>query len=87
MATLCNSDIGIPLWRAQASVQAWAYERLIMNDCASCDLRWSLVALLSQALQAALNALAENTLRRAYRGARFAQGIAAADTMLAAGGR
>ncbi|MGH6717312.1 MAG: hypothetical protein ACREDC_14085 [Bradyrhizobium sp.] len=87
MATLCNSGIGIPLWRAQASLRAWATERLILADCASGDLRWSLITLLSQVLKAAVNALAENTLRRACQGARFAQGIAAADTMLAAGGR
>ena len=87
MSTLCNSGIGIPLWRVQASVQAWACERLILADCASGDLRWSVITLLSQALKAAADALVENTLRRAYQGARFAQGITAADTMLAAGGR
>ncbi|MGH6678586.1 MAG: hypothetical protein ACREDL_06555 [Bradyrhizobium sp.] len=87
MATLCNSGIGIPLWRVQALVQAWACERLIMADCTSCDLRWSVITLLSQALKAAVNALAETTLRRAFQGARFAQRITAADTMLAAGGR
>jgi hypothetical protein len=100
MTILCNSGLGWPLWRAkasirasvrassvQASIQAWAFERLISLDWAFGDLRWAIVALLSRSLAAASNHLVENILRRAWQGARFAHRVSAAATMVAAGGR
>jgi hypothetical protein len=91
MATLCNSGIGGPLWRAQAliqaSIQAWAFHRLVRVDYAFGDLPSTIIALLAASLAAAGNALAKNILRRAGQGALFAQGLTAADTMVAAGGR
>jgi hypothetical protein len=87
MITLYNLGIGGPLWRAQVSIQAWAFQRLIRVDYPFGDLRSAIIALLAAALRAAGNALAENILRRAAQGARFARGLTAADTMVAAGGR
>ena len=91
MATLCNSGIGVPLLRAQASIHAlihvWSIQRLTRVDYAFGDLRWTIIALLAASLTAAGNALAKNILRRARQGALFAQGLTAADTMVAAGGR
>ena len=91
MATLCNSGIGGPLWRAQASIQAsiqtWAFHRLVRVDYAFGDLRSTIIALLAASLAAAGNTLAKTILRRAGQGALFAQRLTAADTMVAAGGR
>jgi hypothetical protein len=82
MTMLCNSGIGEPLWR----VQIWACDRMPSLDCASGDPRLAIVALLSQSLNAAGNSIVKNILSRAWRGARFAERLTAADTMVAAGG-
>jgi hypothetical protein len=86
MTILCNSGLGWPIGRVQALMQAWAFESMISLDYAG-DLRWAIVALLSNAVAAAGNALVESILRRASQGARFAQRMTAADTMVAAAGR
>jgi hypothetical protein len=78
----CNSGFGEPLWR----VQTWACDHLASLDSASGDPRLAIVALLSQSLNAAGNSIVKNILGRALRGARFAERLAAADTMVAAGG-
>jgi len=72
-----------PVLRAQN----WAVEHVIYATCASGDLRWAVVALASHSLAAAWNSLVRHIAGRAWRGARFAADIAAADTMVAAGGR
>ena len=71
------------LWR----VQIWACERLIALDLASGDFRLAIVALASHTLNAAWNSLYENIAGRAWQGARFAERMTTADTMVAAAGR
>jgi hypothetical protein len=83
MTILCNTGISEPLWR----VQIWACDRLPSLDYAAGDLRLAIVVLLSNWLNAAWNSLVENIAGRAWRGARFAERMTAADTMVAAGGR
>lgn len=78
MTILCNSAFGAPLWRAQI----WANEHLNSSSYAF-DPRSAVVGLLSNALNAAW----KNTAARAAQGARFAHRVAAADTMVATGGR
>ena len=53
-------------------------------DSASGDPRLAIVALLSQSLNAAGNTIVENIVGRAWRGARFAERLTAADTLVAA---
>ncbi len=86
MITFCNSS---PLGSRQA-FRAWIFERLIALDLAGGDLRLvmiALLALLAGALAAAGNAWFETIATRALQGAKFAQRVTAADTMVAAGGR
>jgi hypothetical protein len=71
-----------PLWRAQS----FALEHLISFQCASGDLRWAVMALISRSLTAAMEALFRNIGGRAWQGARFAGALTTADTMVAAGG-
>ena len=83
MTSLCNSGMSEPLWR----VQIWACDHLASLDPASGDPRLAIVGLLSQSLSAAGNSIVKNILGSALRGARFAERLTAADTMVAAGGR
>jgi hypothetical protein len=78
MTILDNTGISGPLWRAQF----WASEHLTSPSYAF-DPRLAVVGLLS----IALNAAWKNTATRASQGARFAQRVTTADTMVAAGGR
>ena len=87
----CAVHAGLsPLWR----LQAWAIERLASVLPPSIDLRWAIAALAIAAL-AALEAmihrqlvlLARHTMRRALKGARFADRSATADSMVAAARR
>ena len=82
MTTLCNSGINEPLCR----VQIWACDHLASLDPVAGDPRLAIVTLLSQSLNAAGNSLVKNILGRAWRGARFAERLTTADTMVAAGG-
>ena len=77
MTILESTGIGGPLWRAQI----WASEHL--GSDYALDPRLAVAGLLSQALNAAW----KNTAARAAQGARFAQRVTAADTMVAAAGR
>jgi len=77
MTILENTGIGGPLWRAQI----WASEHLNSPEYAF-DPRLAVAGLLSHALNAAW----KNTAARAAQGAQFAHRVAAADTMVAAGG-
>jgi hypothetical protein len=74
--------------------QTFALEQLIAFHCSSGDLRWAIAALALRSLSAmwafgqersAL--LVRNALGRIGQKARFAAGLTAADTMVAAGGR
>ncbi|WP_213773352.1 hypothetical protein [Bradyrhizobium sp. dw_78] len=79
-----------PFWRAQA----WAAECLISVHGGSGDVRWAIAAQVLRGLAALqvvahrlLASWAQNIMRRAWRGARFAAVMTAADTMVAAGDR
>jgi len=79
-----------PLCHARTFVLA----HLSSFNCDAGDLRWTVLALALQALDAAsafaqrqLARWARGVLRRAWRGARFAGELRHADSMVAAGGR
>lgn len=84
-----------PLWRAQASLQtllyARAFNRLVSFDLTIVDLRIALATMVTRSLVQAAAALVRHVVRsfmgRAWRGARFAQHITAAATMVAAADR
>jgi hypothetical protein len=87
----CAVHAGLsPLWR----LQAWAIERLVSILSPSGDLRWAIAAL-SLAVLATLEAmiyrqlvsLARHIMRRALKGARFADRAVTADSMVAAAHR
>ena len=71
------------LWRAQAW-QAWAFSRLISLDLMAVDLRLALATVVARFLGQAGDALVRHVMARAWRGARFAEDITAAATMVAA---
>jgi len=76
-----------PLWRAQASLHAWAFARLVFSDLIAVDLRFALASVVTRSLVQAADALVRHVMGRAWRGARFAEDITAAATMVAAAGR
>ncbi|WP_426422660.1 hypothetical protein [Bradyrhizobium genosp. A] len=77
-----------PLWRSQASLHAslyaWALSRLTFFDLTVVDLRVALATMLTRSLIQAADALVRHVMGRAWRGARFAEDITAAATMVAA---
>lgn len=77
-----------PLWRSQASLHAslyaWAFSRLTFLDLTVVDLRVALATMLTRSLIQAADALVRHVMGRAWRGARFAEDITAAATMVAA---
>ena len=84
-----------PLWRAQAftvqafNVRAWqarAFSRLASPDLMAVDLRLALASVVTRSLIQAADALVRHFMGRAWRGARFAEDITAAATMVAAAG-
>jgi hypothetical protein len=76
-----------PLWRAQASLHTWAFSRLVSLDLMATDLRLVLASVVTRSLVQAADALVRHFMGRAWRGARFAEDITAAATMVAAAGR
>ncbi|MGY4367538.1 hypothetical protein ACVW1A_003603 [Bradyrhizobium sp. LB1.3] len=88
------------LWRTQPSqarpwnVQpwqirawyAWASSRLVSLDLVVIDLRLALATVVARSLVQAADALVRHVMARAWRGARFAEDITAAATMVAAVG-
>ncbi len=86
MTVLCNLAGG-SVHAFQASLRIWAFERVIALDVASCDLRGAIVTLVCRSLIAIANIVFETIAGRALRGARFAERLTAADTMVAAGER
>jgi hypothetical protein len=76
-----------PLWRAQATLHALAFSRLMFFDPIVVDLRIALATMVTRSLIQAADALARHFMGRAWRGARFAEDITAAATMVAAAGR
>lgn len=77
-----------PLWRSQASLHAslyaWAFSRLTFLDLTVVDLRVALATMLTRSLIQAADALVRHVMGCAWRGARFAEDITAAATMVAA---
>jgi hypothetical protein len=76
-----------PLWRAQATLHALAFSRLMFFDPIVVDLRIALATMVTRSLIQAADALARHFMGRAWRGARFAEDITAAATMVAAARR
>jgi hypothetical protein len=76
-----------PLWRAQATLHALAFSRLMFFDPIVVDLRIALATMVTRSLIQAADALARHFMGRAWRGARFAEDITDAATMVAAAGR
>lgn len=76
-----------PLWRAPVSLQRWSLARLGLFDLMVVDLRLALAALVTRWLVQASDAVVRAFVGRALRGARFAQDITAAATMVAAAWR
>jgi hypothetical protein len=88
-----------PLWRSQPfqvqafrvqvkAWQAWAFSRLVSLDVtAITDLRLALATAATRSLVQAADALVRHVMGRAWQGARFAEDITAAATMVAAAGR
>ncbi|RXH01521.1 hypothetical protein [Bradyrhizobium zhanjiangense] len=75
-----------PLWRAQMW-QARAFSRLVSLDLMAVDLRFAFASAVARSLIQAADALARHIMSRAWQGARFAEDITAAATMVAAAGR
>ena len=73
----------IPMLRAQVW-SAWALSRLVSLDLMAVDLRFALASVMARLLTQAADALARHVMARAWRGARFAEDITAAATMVAA---
>ncbi|EJN13159.1 hypothetical protein PMI42_03550 [Bradyrhizobium sp. YR681] len=73
-----------PLWRAQATLHALAFSRLMFFDSTAVDLRFALASVVTRSLIQTADALVRHIMGRAWRGARFAEDITAAATMVAA---
>jgi len=83
MSTLCN----LGSTGSVQSLHAWALEHLISSGGAARDFRSAMAALASNLFTAAANTWVKRIACQALKGARFAQRMTAADTMVAAGGR
>lgn len=76
----------IPLLQARAwSVSVFG--RLVSLDLTAVDLRSALASVIARSLIQAADTLVRHVMGRAWRGARFAEDITAAATMVAAAGR
>lgn len=77
-----------PLWQSQASsrasLYAWVLSRFTFFDLTVVDLRVALATMLTRSLIQTADALVRHVMGRAWRGARFAEDITAAATMVAA---
>ncbi|MBR0784673.1 hypothetical protein [Bradyrhizobium iriomotense] len=83
MITPIHLGLAAPLWRAQLW-QARAFGRLVSLDLMAVDLRFALASVVARSLTQAADALVRHVMTRAWRGARFAEDITAAATMVAA---
>ena len=75
--------LAAPLWRAQLW-HARAFGRLVSLDLMVVDLRLALATMVARFLVQAADALVRHVMGRAWRGARVAEDITAAATMVAA---
>ncbi|MBR1178536.1 hypothetical protein JQ617_31540 [Bradyrhizobium sp. KB893862 SZCCT0404] len=71
------------VWSAQI-LQGLAFCRLVSLDLMAVDLRFALASVVARSLTQAADALVRHVMGRAWRGARFAEDITAAATMVAA---
>jgi hypothetical protein len=71
------------LWRTQMW-SIWAFGRFVSFDLMAVDLRFALASVVTRSLIQAADALVRHFMGRAWRGARFAEDITAAATMVAA---
>jgi len=71
------------LWRAQAW-HSWASVRLVSLDLMPADLRFAFASVVARSLIQAADVLVRQFMGRAWQGARFAEDITAAATMVAA---
>ena len=83
MITPIHLGLAGPLWRTQLW-STWASGRLVSFDLIALDLRFALASVVTRSLIQAADALARQIMGRAWRGARFAEDITAAATMVAA---
>ena len=86
MITPIHLGLAGPLWRAQASLHARGFGRFMFLELPAADLRLALATLVARSLIQAADALVRHVMGRAWRGARFAEDITAAATMVAAAG-
>ena len=84
MITPIHLGLAGPLWRAQASLHARGFGRFMFLELTAVDLRLALVTVVARSLIQAADALVRHVMGRAWRGARFAEDITAAATMVAA---
>ncbi|WFU25807.1 hypothetical protein QA649_06250 [Bradyrhizobium sp. CB1717] len=73
----------VPMLRAQLW-SAQAFGRFVSFDLMAVDLRFALASMVARSLTQAADALVRHVMGRAWRGARFAEDITAAATMVAA---
>jgi hypothetical protein len=85
MFTPIHLGLAGPLWRTQLW-STWAFGRLASLDLMAVDLRFALASVVARSLTQAADALVHHVMGRAWRGARFAEDITAAATMVAAAG-
>ncbi|GMO11971.1 hypothetical protein [Bradyrhizobium sp. TM233] len=83
MITPTHFGPAVPMLRAQAW-SASAFGRLVSLDLMAVDLRFALASVVARSLIQAADALVRYVMGRAWRGARFAEDITAAATMVAA---
>ena len=84
MITPIHLGLAGPLWRAQASLHARGFGRFMFLELTAVDLRLALATVVARSLIQAADALVRHVMGRAWRGARFAEDITAAATMVAA---
>ncbi|RXH20773.1 hypothetical protein [Bradyrhizobium guangzhouense] len=84
MITPLHLGLAGPLWRAQASLHARVFGRFTCLELTAVDLRLAIATVVARSLVQAADALVSHVMGRAWRGARFAEDITAAATMVAA---
>ncbi|MBW7969338.1 hypothetical protein [Bradyrhizobium sp. BR 10289] len=83
MITPLHLGLAGPLWRAQLW-NAFSSGRLVPLDFMAIDLRFALASVVARSLTRTADAVVRHVMSRAWRGARFAEDITAAATMVAA---
>jgi hypothetical protein len=84
MITPIHLGLAGPLWRAQASLHTRVFGRFMFLELTAVDLRLALATMVARSQIQAADALVRHVMGRAWQGARFAEDITAAATMVAA---